>query len=179
MCGPEDSMSVFRSVFTGVVGLLAFMALVYFWSSWSVDEVSTFRTAFHGGVTPVPKFVCNTHFAAGATMDTLDWRCEALNTICRQGVQSACERVADFKPDAAIMAPRSPASSLLPNPAFEKELSDIAPVKKDSAPLGIKPKVYGGSVNDIPHISPEQLERDRSDGTPTTANPNSAPGPTP
>jgi hypothetical protein len=169
-------MPVLRNVFIGVVGVLAVLALVAFWSSWSVDEVSTFRTAFHGGVTPPPKFACNTHFAADAGKDTIDWRCDALNAICRRGFQSACERVATYKPFIENFAPVSPASSVVPNPAFEKSLSRLTQKPNGGGPLTIQRRVYGGNVDDIPHISPDQLERDRNGDTSRAAKPNSAAG---
>jgi hypothetical protein len=166
-------MSVLRSVFIGVIGVMALLALAVFWSSWSMDELTAFRTAFRGGVNPASKFVCDTHFAADASKDTMGWRCDALNALCRHGIQSACMRVADFKPDTEILAPRGPASSLVPDPA-EKALSRLVPDRRDAS-VGITPKVVG-TINDIPHVSAGQLPPGRSDASPAEAAPKSRTG---
>jgi hypothetical protein len=167
-------MSVLRSVFIGVIGVMVLLALVVLWSSWSMDEFTTFRTAFRGGVNPPSKFVCYTHFSADASKDTMGWRCDALNALCRHGAQSACMRVAAYKPDAEILAPPLPTSSLVPDSA-EKALSRLVPDRKDGASVGIMPKVVR-TINDIPHVSAGQLAPGHSDAPPAEATPKSSAG---
>jgi hypothetical protein len=152
-------MPILRSAFIGIIGVMAVIALVILWGSWSLDELATFMAPIRDGVNSRPKFVCNTHLASNAIKDTVGWRCDALNVVCDYVVQSACSRVAIYKPGTKILAP-SPSLSQFPDPAFANSLlfHRLTPEKKDGTPLAIRRKIYGGTIiNDIPHSSLEQF----------------------